>query len=92
MMYRRNAAQTLRRGFIGSVADSVTTAVAKMMTATFEALYEQAWRENRQRERFEKHARRHTTYQASGLNGHRAVARRCRQIAAGQLTAANGLV
>jgi hypothetical protein len=90
-MYRRNAAQTPRPGFIRSTVDSVAAAVAKMMTATIEALYEQAWRENRQRDRFETHARRHTTYHARGLNGDRAVERRRRQIAASQITKSNGL-
>lgn len=35
---------------------------------------------------------RHATYFAAGLNGTRAVTRRLRQIAAGQLTVSNGLV
>lgn len=55
-------------------------------------LWDAAWRENRRRARAEKSALKRTTYQRAGLNGLQAMERRRRQIAAGQITEANGLV
>jgi hypothetical protein len=46
----------------------------------------------RKRRRIMKRRAKASTFHAAGLNGVRAIARRRRQIAAGQLTAANGLV
>lgn len=93
MMYRRNAAQTPRTEQISAASqmsfmDGVTAAVRAML----QTVYEVAHRENRQRDRGIARKQRHTTYQAKGLNGDRALARRRRQIAAGSLTASNGLV
>jgi hypothetical protein len=90
MMYRRHAAQQPRRSRIIAVADAVHTAVSAMLAIA--GVYDQAWRENRQRDRLEKWQLKHSTFHARGLNGDRAVARRCRQIASGELTSANGLV
>lgn len=90
MMYRRHAAQQPRRNAFVAAAGVVAAAVSHMLALA--GVYDQAWRENRQRDRGIARARRHSTYQLRGLNGPRAVARRRRQIAGGSLTVANGLV
>lgn len=94
MMYRRNAAVTPRRETQANVAEggflaAIRGAVASMFGAD---VWDAAWRENRRIERLAKRYRLSVRYANAGLNGARAVERRMRQIAAGQITHANGLV
>lgn len=56
------------------------------MVSEITAIWNAAWRDNRRMDRFQKRQHKHTTYFRAGLNGSRAVARRLRQIAAGQLS------
>lgn len=82
MMYRRNAAQTPRPDRIVAGGGASFLAMAAHQVLGYLAsigLYQQAEREKRRFDRFEKRARKHTTYFAAGLNGDRAVARRRRQ-------------
>jgi hypothetical protein len=80
-MYRRNAAATPRRGYVGGAATTILAAVAAALPqGIFETAWNAAWREHRQRARFAKRSQKHTTYHRMGLNGPRAVARRLRQL------------
>lgn len=95
MMYRRHAAQQPRPDrsaaiMAASFMDVARGAVLGMLMQL--GIYDAAHRENRRRERHAKRWLKHDTYRAAGLNGARATARRRRQIIAGQLTVANGLV
>lgn len=97
MMYRPSPSATAARNFVNTAIRAGTNALAIAGEAMLGALiqmgiYEQAMRENR---RIDRTARRdgHSARNAeAGLNGTRAVARRCRQIAAGSLRVENGLV
>lgn len=96
-MYRPSPAARTARAFMQQAVSAGTNALAIAGEAMLGALiklgiYEQAMRENRRINRSQKRANRHSTYFAAGLNGKRAVARRQRQIAAGSLRVANGLV
>ena len=88
-MYRRNVAQTPRPQAQAAAASTIMSAVFDVLAKT--GLWDAAWRENRQRARNQKQAKKHVTYFRSGLNGQQAMDRRRRQIAGGQLTTSNGL-
>lgn len=93
-MYRPNKARTPRRASKAvEAAKAVLGAVKYMSQAIFAAggLFDEAIKENRRRDRITTRWRRHNSYAAVGLNGPRAVARRVRQIAVGQLRRENGL-
>lgn len=96
-MYRPTASAKFARDYLHQAVNAGTNALAFAGEALLGALikvgiYEQAMRENRRRTRVSRRYNRSTAYANVGLNGPRAVARRLRQIAAGSLTAANGLV
>lgn len=88
MMYRRHAAQ-----HSGKIADNIAAKAEPNVgiTASFFAMlqklgiFAQAERENRRYTRVAKRHSKHQNYYSAGLNGPRAVARRKRQIEAGQL-------
>lgn len=82
----KNGAAKAAFSFAGVAADAV------LAILTQAGILDAAERENRRRARHEKRRSRYTTYQAHGLNGKRAVARRQRQIARGSLKRENGLV
>lgn len=95
VMYRRHAAQHSVRAFnnIASAAQSTVGTLAGFFETLVKlGVFAQAERENRRFNRVAKRQHRNSVYSESGLNGARAMARRARQIAAGSLTTANGLV
>lgn len=97
MMYRPFSAFRSAKAFkntASAAAKSIAEATTDTVTALFVQLgiMERAERENRRRDRFIKRRNKHSNYSAYGLNGPRAVARRLRQIEAGSLREANGLV
>jgi len=97
MMYRRAAALHSAKSFRNiavAAAKSIAETTGEAATALFVQLgiMKRAERENRRRNRFIKRQKRHHNYAGHGLNGPRAVARRLRQIEAGSLREANGLV
>jgi hypothetical protein len=81
----KNGAAKAAFSFAGVAADAV---LAMLMQA---GVLDAAERENRRRARHHKRRNRSTSYQANGLNGKRAVARRLRQIERGSLKRENGL-
>lgn len=96
-MYRPSAAARTARAFLNQAAKAGTDALAFAADAVMGALvtagiYEQAQRENRQRNRWAKRQSYYNAHREAGLNGPRAVARRLRQIEAGSLRVQNGLV
>lgn len=96
-MYRPSAAATFARNFMQRAVNAGTDALAVSAEALMGALvkmgiYEQAMRENRCRTRTAKREGHSARNAIAGLNGKRAVVRRQRQIAAGSLREANGLV
>lgn len=96
MMYRVSAALRSAKSFKNiamAAAKNIAETTGEAATALFVQLgiMAQAERENRRRNRYVKRWSRHVSYNNCGLNGARAVSRRRRQIASGQLRAANGL-
>ena len=93
MMYRRNSALHVRTGMLGSIAalcaQGAAGFVAKLDALVKTGLYAAAERENRRRTRAYRRWVRHNSYPYCGKR-HRA--RLARPIAAGQKTAANGVV
>lgn len=97
MMFRRNAAQTPKRGRLASLTQKAFAALARdaqMVHLIISGIYEQAQRDNLQRTRADSQHQRSWEFRAVALQGggKRECARRLRQIDRGQLTAANGLV
>jgi hypothetical protein len=95
MMFRRHAAQFSAKSFenIATAAQTTVGAVSGFFETLIKmGVFAQAERENRRRTRQFKRYNKHHNYRGHGLNGARAMARRRCQIAAGSLTASNGLV
>src|SRR4051812_43437932 len=96
-MYRASIARQSARAFKQISVDankSILEMGGEMLLAFFQqsGIMSQAERMNRRRDRTISRYNRHYSYGCVGLNGHRAMDRRRRQIAAGSLRAENGLV
>lgn len=96
-MYRPSPSASVARNFVNTAVRAGTNTLAIAGEALLGALikmgiYEQAMRENRRHNRTAKRYGHSARNAKAGLNGIRAVARRQRQIAAGSLRVANGLV
>lgn len=90
MMYRPNPAAAAARRYSNIMKAAGTAALTFAADALLGALvsagiYEQAMRDNRQMDRSKRRDGHSARNALAGLNGKRAVARRQRQIAAGQL-------
>ena len=94
-MYRKHAGRYSAKIFTGIAATAGSTfgTVAGFLATLQKLGVDRAERRQRRRmERIEQRWRYHSSYGEVGLNGPRAVERRQRQIARGQLRAENGLV